>query len=381
MPGKRFSIARGGNIPKMIAAVLFMAAVLLMPGAAARGAARGVELCLSSVIPPLFALLFAVILLTECGVSARLSRLLAPVCVRLFGLSGCAGAALLASLIGGYPAGAKTAVSLYEKGMISRGEARRTVMFCFGAGPAFILGTAGRLLPGHGALLLLAVQPAVIVICGVITKHLSRGGSGAGGGMDEEGKKADSRSFSECVVSAADSTASALLNICVFVVLFSSVKEMLTSCGASACLERLIAGAGASDTLSEAALPVLLEVTGGIMPACREGLPAAAFALGFGGLAVHMQIYGICRDTGIDHVRFTLMRLLGGLLSAALTAALSRLLPAAVSAAAPGYEAQMRSSGPAGAVTLFIMCVMLVLCSEDKMNPAGRIPPGPEKDR
>ncbi len=61
----------------------------------------------------------------------------------LFHVSGACASAFALGFIGGYPVGAKTAISLYENGMCTKTEAERLLAFCNNSGPAFILGVVG----------------------------------------------------------------------------------------------------------------------------------------------------------------------------------------------------------------------------------------------
>lgn len=383
---RRAKRIRGETVKKSLPAVfsvILCASALAMPSAAAEGAAEGVRMCLSTVVPSLFTLMFVSVLLTECGVSGYISRLLSPVCSKLFGLSGCSGAAVLMSLLGGYPAGAKTVASMREKNMITEEEASVLPLFCFGAGPAFIIGAVGSMTSPRAALLLLLIQPLVIIICGVTVRLVTkRGESGKRYREELPGQRAvtpsaGGKSLSRSVSDSAGAAADALLKVCVFVVLFSALRSMLERSGISGAAENLLEALGAGKALARAALPVLTEVTAGCAYAARAGLPAVAFALGFGGLSVHMQVYGICRRLRIDPLLFTLMRLYQGAVSALLTAAFAALLPAdAISAAAvPGEPvsilARLTSCCPAGSVTLLMMCVMWALFCSGPLKADG----------
>ena len=61
----------------------------------------------------------------------------------LFRVNGSCSAAFALGIIGGYPVGAKTAISLYEKQYCTKAEAERMLSFCNNSGPAFILGVVG----------------------------------------------------------------------------------------------------------------------------------------------------------------------------------------------------------------------------------------------
>ena len=107
-----------------------------------RAAAEALILCGSSVIPALFPFLAVSALLISLGfgdwVSPHLAGLMA-----LFRLPGSAGSALLLGLVGGYPIGARTAADLYEKGLLTSGEAERLLSFCNNSNPVFLVSVLG----------------------------------------------------------------------------------------------------------------------------------------------------------------------------------------------------------------------------------------------
>ncbi|MBQ9993163.1 MAG: hypothetical protein IJP17_00435, partial [Clostridia bacterium] len=140
------------------------------------GISEGIQVCISVVIPSLFAMMYLSVFAVECGMAERIGRLLAAPSRWLFGLPGEAGAAVLLSMIGGYPAGAKAVCGLYQRGAISACQARQMANFCFCSGPAFLIGTVGGVTGGmRSGLLLLAVQVVTVPLMGVIMRLVVRG--------------------------------------------------------------------------------------------------------------------------------------------------------------------------------------------------------------
>lgn len=83
---------------------------------------------------------------------SRLSKGLAPLFSRLFGISGAGGCAALLSVLSGYPAGAKTVERLCEQGLLARDERLRCACLASTSGPAFLVGVAGAAMAGDPAL-------------------------------------------------------------------------------------------------------------------------------------------------------------------------------------------------------------------------------------
>lgn len=84
-----------------------------------------------------------------------------------------------------------------------------------------------------------------------------------------------------------------MLNLCGMVVLFSSLMGILQSGGAQSMFENLLTGCGVSKAAASSILPILFEVTGGCNRAANAGASyeLMAFAIGWGGLCVHFQVY------------------------------------------------------------------------------------------
>ena len=118
-------------------------ALMLYPQPSMEAAKSGLALCYNVIIPSLFPFFVLSSLVVELGLAGYLGRLLEGLMRPLFHVSGACASAFALGFIGGYPVGAKTAISLYENGMCTKTEAERLLAFCNNSGPAFILGVVG----------------------------------------------------------------------------------------------------------------------------------------------------------------------------------------------------------------------------------------------
>ena len=344
----------------MLSALSAAVLVLSFPESAAEGMSEGISICLSRVIPSIFPMMLVCMLIVECGLAQKVSPMLAPLSRKLFGLPGEAGAALLLALIGGYPAGAKGVMELYHRGAVTKQQAGRMSLFCFSAGPAFLVGVVGGLAGNSGVgWLLLAVQALTVIIIGITVCRINP--------VPPEVRKADDNarsvcSFSDAVVTSVSKSASAMLQVCLYIMIFAAVGSLLTAAGVTGFAEKILLSAGLNERLSQAAMPILLEVTGGCVSSAGAGLPVMAFAVGFGGLSVQMQVLSVTEKLKVNRGVFFAVRCLHGAVGAALTALAVELLPDRVmTVSAPLTEPQL-SGSPQGAVMLVIMCAMCVLC-------------------
>ncbi len=105
-------------------------------------AAAGLALCGRAVIPALFPFLAVSGILISLGFGQWAGPRLAGL-MSLYRLPGAAGSALLLGLVGGYPIGARTAAELYEKGLLTQGEAQRLLGFCNNSNPVFLISVLG----------------------------------------------------------------------------------------------------------------------------------------------------------------------------------------------------------------------------------------------
>ena len=120
--------------------------VLILDSAlAVKGATAGLELCIKTVIPPLFPFFVLSSVLTTSLMEIDFSpfRLLG----KALGMSERASSVLVSALLGGYPVGAKCVGDLYQRRLISQQEAERLLAFCSNAGPSFLFGMVAAYFP------------------------------------------------------------------------------------------------------------------------------------------------------------------------------------------------------------------------------------------
>ncbi len=128
-----------------IPAIFGMCILILDSKTALLGAQEGLSLCIRTVIPSLFPFFVLSILLTGSLMGGDLP-FLRPL-GRLTGIPLGAESILLAGFLGGYPVGAQSIGTTYEKGQLSDADARRMLAFCNNCGPAFLFGMAASLFP------------------------------------------------------------------------------------------------------------------------------------------------------------------------------------------------------------------------------------------
>ena len=245
--------------------------LLLRPQEAAQAVREGLALCAGTVIPSLFPFFAVISLLLQLGLAETLQGLCGPFMGPLFRMRGVCALPLLAGLLGGYPAGARTAAELFQQGRLSRREAELLLGFCDNCGPAFLLGYVGAGVLGDaraGAYLYL-IHVLSALLAGMVLCRLCPGRDPAlpGGRTAARGVP-----FPQALTAAGSGAVTATLNTCAFVVLFRVLAALLPP------------------VLPGAALGVLEMVTGvSALSPGRAGFVWAGAIVGWGGLSVHCQ--------------------------------------------------------------------------------------------
>lgn len=260
-----------------ILCVLFLAALLLLrPESAQEAVEAGLRLCVQTVVPSLFPFFVVVSLLLQLGFAGWLRGLCAPIMGPLFHLRGVCALPLLAGLLGGYPAGAKTAAELYDQGQISQREAELLLGFCNNCGPAFLLGYVGSGVLGdpRAGVRLFLIHIAAALLTGVILCRVDRD---RGPALLPVKVPAQTTGLLRALPSAVTGAAGSVLNICAFVAAFRVLIALLP-------LPCCVLG--------------VLEMVSGIaaLGPGPVGFVAAAAIVGWGGLSVHCQTLSVIGD-------------------------------------------------------------------------------------
>ena len=139
---------RSGTL-KGLLAVLGMVLLILDAKTALRGASDGMAACIETVIPSLFPFI-----LLSCWLNDTVANgdyLIPEWVTRAAGLPKRAGAILISSVLGGYPAGAQAVYQAYIAGALEKKDAERILAYTNNAGPAFIFGMVGHLFSPRAA--------------------------------------------------------------------------------------------------------------------------------------------------------------------------------------------------------------------------------------
>ncbi|MBE6559015.1 MAG: hypothetical protein E7661_08440 [Ruminococcaceae bacterium] len=278
---------------------------------------RGLSLCANTVIPSLFPFMVLSELLVASGAGEALGRLLAKPMKWLFGLSGAGCSAVVLGSMCGFPVGAATAVSLYDKNVISKRECEHLLTFSNNPSSAFLITAVGVSLFGShrlGLILYLLVLGTSFFI-GFLMRFFLRDKARSSprkehphfpSGLHPGGVSMFTNAVSHAALS--------MLTVCAYVIFFSALTGALAG-----AVQQV---GNVSHTLY-AMIYGFLEMSGGISEAATltgetafSLLPivlAAAMA-GWSGLSVHCQILTLCGGRGLSFKPYFCAKVLQGIL-------------------------------------------------------------------
>ena len=331
------------------AAAMFSGCALLIifSNGSRLGASRGIELCLSVLLPSLFPFMALTTLFVKSGLCLTVGRRLNRITRLLFGVSGALAPVILLSLIGGYPVGAGGIASLREQGAITEKDAQRASLFAVCAGPGFVISYTGAALYSstETGIIIFASQVASVLVTGFTARCCIRGKEDYN---SENEIYPPSLPFGQALAESVCSAAKGALVICAFVTAFSS----------------------ATGILEQAVSPVpdgvyiLLEVCSAVNRlAHRAPITYAAFAIGFGGLCTHLQIFTALNGVKVQKGLFFLFRIMQGFLTEGFTYLGLKNLPQSAevfSTSKAGGAAFFGGSVISGAVLLTVAVCFLI---------------------
>lgn len=311
-------------------------ALMFWPQESMAAAREGLQLCYNVIIPSLFPFFVLSALVVDLGLAGYIGRALEGIMRPLFNVPGACASAFALGFVGGYPVGAQTALSLYQKGMCTKTEAERLLSFCNNSGPAFILGVvgAGVFASSRVGVLLYLAHAAASVCVGLLFRFYKR---------EKKGRpevrvppKFEAARASAAFTGAIKNSFLSTLNICAFVVFFTVVIKLLFLSGflpgLAQTLGRVFAPLGFSQQWAERLLTGAIELSSGVWTLSGTGtmagrLSMAAFMLGWAGLSVHCQVLSFIGGSGLSVKTYIGGKFLHGGLSALFTSLLVRVFP------------------------------------------------------
>ena len=274
-------------------ATVFLSATLLSEELA-QGVKGGLRLAVGSILPSLFPFMILSDLIAALG-KRETGGVLRPIS-RLFGIGSVGARAALVGSIAGAPIAASMLGVALDEGIISRDEVERTLAISSSPSLAFAVSGVGAAMWGDvqiGLMLFFSVILASFLY-GILTRRSA----------GQESAPEVSPSFS--LIASIERATFSSLRIIGVVTAFSVLSGLVARFSSVAPLViPLLEVGNAASYLSECELP------------CAIALALTAFALGFSGISVHLQVRGAIGGR-IRHSRFLFAKILIGLGSAAM---------------------------------------------------------------
>ncbi|MDD4802060.1 MAG: hypothetical protein PHF24_03840 [Syntrophomonas sp.] len=123
--------------------IILTAFMLINPRETVIAASLGFQLWYATVLPALFPFFIVAELLVALGFINVLGIWLEPIMRPIFRLPGCSSLVVVMGFTSGFPVGAILTRKLYDKQMLTAGEAERLVSFTNNSSPLFIVGAIG----------------------------------------------------------------------------------------------------------------------------------------------------------------------------------------------------------------------------------------------
>lgn len=297
-----------------------------------------------------------------CGADYPLVKLCGKTTAKLFRLPARSISIFFFSLLGGYPIGPKLIASAVERGELDERQAQRMLTFCSNAGPAFVVSAVGFGILGNvtAGLILLGAQVLSALLMAVFSS------------MRETKRpaycpmKAPRTPVSLAFVKAVTDSASAMMALCAFVVVFAVILRLLDAFGIFTKLAELCHWDAVFVT---ALFSGFLEVTSGCKAAASCGgmtavLLCCAFTA-FSGASVLFQVRSILQNAGIRFGPYFLSKLVHCALSTGFAYLLLRIFSPAVDVFGPSglpVQSEIRPFSFSALTTIlfFLACLVLV---------------------
>ena len=300
----------------MVLFIISAVTLLIFPQVTARGVINGLNICANSILPALFPYMVLSNLFIELGYGARLSCRMSKFMDKVFHLPPCCASGLVLGCISGFPIGARIILQEYENQRISRKEAEYTLSFCSNAGPAFIFGVVGRQL-FHSAAIGAALW-AIHIAAALITGFLLR--------PENTSDHSDlphypSQRPSVAFIQSVEKAGSSVLQICMYVVIFSVIVENL-----KAAVPNYL-----QNTMIFRILYGCLELAGGVRALhgieSTSAFVIASGLLAWNGLCIHCQVMASPCKSAVSYQSYFKGKLLQMLISILFSLLLLPLLP------------------------------------------------------
>lgn len=276
-------------------AVIFILFIIIFPDTSIEGVSRGLIISSNVIIPSLFPFMVCVLMLIKNDFCIK-NRFVNKIIFIIFGHNFDMFFTFLLSMLGGYPVGARLINELYKQNVIDNKTADIMLMYCVNAGPAFIVSVVGIGVFGSqivGAILLLSHITASFIIALLCSKKLKTQN------VKCKNTIKNVKTFSENFIQSVADASASILQICSFVILFSSINAYLDLFFGDMPIIKYIS--------------FFTEITTAVTK--TKNIFFISFLLGFSGISIWCQIFAMSAGRKVNLLKFCFGRIFHGLLS------------------------------------------------------------------
>jgi len=320
----------------------------------------GCKLWYKSILPTTFPFIVICNLLIYYDGINLYSKFLGPLLCKPLGLSKNCSFPIVASILCGYPLGAKYCVDLYSMDYIKKDEYERLLNIASNVGPLFLVGSVAGTLLGNLSLgyILLVGNYLSIIFIGFITKKKRNPIKSS----PLSCPKYQIINFGSAIKNAIQNGINTTLSIGGFIIIFSVVISLIKS---NVYFYIIFEQLETFFRLPVGTLYCLflgsIEITNGcsIVSTLSLSLPLKlsiiSFLCSFSGLAVIAQVSSFVSETKIRYSKYIFFKIIQGIFSFIITYILLKILPTSI------YTSKLRISSLARVYTYFYPILVLTL--------------------
>ena len=261
--------------------LVLMAGAVLFPAEVSAACADSIMRCVKVIIPSLFMFMAVSKLLIATGASDMLSKPLDKLFSKVLGIPYGGASVFIISNAAGYPVGAGMLSELVSNGRMSRASAEAMSVYCYAAGPAFILNIIGSGVFSDsrvGIVIFLSIIFTNLLLAAIIGRISKPGITSS---------HPPKINFAEALTDSVASAGDSLLKMCFMIVFFSAITAVADCFGLFSLVENTFGMSGNAMILFRSAFEITNLCS---LSSNAAGLiPFVTVICGFGGICVVLQ--------------------------------------------------------------------------------------------
>ncbi len=257
---------------------------------------NSLAVCTKVLFPPLFLFSVTVGMASLCQIDTAIGKIIGKPFSKITGLPENTAYAFIAGALGGFPLGAVAAGELWENGEISSDELFRLTLISNNASPAFCISVIGLGLYNDltfGIYLYISQLLSSLTVGFLMRKKTPY--------SVREFHPASKKTIPQIIVNSGMN----ILKVCFFYLFFASVGDAIVRCFPE-------------NSVISSVLLCFTELTTAVKNASGTGVYGillTAFATGFSGMSVIMQIFSVLEKTSLPRMKLIRGKLLCGIIN------------------------------------------------------------------